>query len=200
MNKPPFAAESAPALFTAPTLAAPKQARKPRTPKLPDDIAEAFRSDPTLVAKVRRLITPPAMGETITTPAELYRAIYSTMFGQEREILVAVALDRRRRVVDIGIITVGSDAFTIVDPKQVLRWALSREKSVSAIAIAHNHPSGDPEPSAQDADVTDRMARASRVLGIPLVDHLVFTDSGYVSLAERGLVPLSSAQFPAWTQ
>ena len=58
--------------------------------------------------------------------------------------------------------------------------------SAGAIAVAHNHPSGDPEPSAEDKSFTQRLARAGDLLGIKLLDHVVIGDGDYVSLKERG--------------
>ena len=59
----------------------------------------------------------------------------------------------------------------------------------SAVILAHNHPSGDPTPPAQDRDVTRRVAAAGRILGVPLLDHLVVGRNDWTSLADRGLLP-----------
>jgi DNA repair protein RadC len=96
-------------------------------------------------------------------------------------------LDRRRRLLAHRALTRGSDAFTVVDPRQVFRVAVGC--SASAVILAHNHPSGDPTPSRQDEDVTRRVVQAGRTLGIPVLDHLVVAGARYVSLAESGAVP-----------
>jgi DNA repair protein RadC len=64
------------------------------------------------------------------------------------------------------------------------------ERRAAAIVLAHNHPSGDPEPSHDDLAFTDRMARAGALLGIQLLDHLVVTRRGYSSLAASGRLRL----------
>jgi DNA repair protein RadC len=57
-----------------------------------------------------------------------------------------------------------------------------------AVIVAHNHPSGNIDPSKEDIDITKRLREAGEVLGIPLLDHLVFSDSAYCSFVERGLI------------
>jgi DNA repair protein RadC len=70
-----------------------------------------------------------------------------------------------------------------VHPREVFRAAI--REAAAALVVAHNHPSGDPEPSAEDLAVTERLRQAGEVLGIPLQDHVVIGDGGYVSLRER---------------
>jgi DNA repair protein RadC len=125
--------------------------------------------------------------KTITSPIEAVQ-IFRTMSLGPHERLAAIYLDRRRRVVGTRILTIGSDAFTIVDPKQVLGPAL--DLRAHAVILAHNHPSGDPYPSPQDAEVTHRVAKAGQQLGIRLLDHLILGATGrWSSLAERGELP-----------
>ena len=73
-----------------------------------------------------------------------------------------------------------------VDPREVYAAALTTR--ATAIVLAHNHPSGDPEPSMQDISLTVQLAEAGRLLGIKVLDHLVLGDGNYVSLMERGLL------------
>ncbi|MCA9566709.1 MAG: JAB domain-containing protein [Myxococcales bacterium] len=117
--------------------------------------------------------------------------------GLEVEELHGLYLDRRRTVVARRTLTRGSHAFTIVDPRQIYRVAL--QLGASAVILAHNHPSDDPEPSPQDIDVTARVARAGRVLGVPLLDHLVITRGRWTSLAALGHVPVTAEIASGWT-
>lgn len=100
------------------------------------------------------------------------------------EELHALYLDRRSRPISHRKLTRGSDAYTVVDPRQVFRLALAVE--ASAVVLAHNHPSGDPTPSPQDREVTRRVAAAGRTLGVELVDHLVIASEGWVSMRGTG--------------
>jgi DNA repair protein RadC len=104
----------------------------------------------------------------------------------EHEELHALYLDRRNRPMAVRALTRGSDAFTIVDPRQVFRPAV--RLGALAVILAHNHPSGDPSPSPADLEVTRRVDRAGKVLGIRLLDHLVITAGAETSIAERGVL------------
>lgn len=102
------------------------------------------------------------------------------------EELHALYLDRRNRPLARRRLTRGSDRFTVVDPCQVFRPAVGL--GAAGVILAHNHPSGASEPSAQDLEVTRRVAAAGAVLGVALLDHLVVTNHGYVSIAAtRGM-------------
>lgn len=105
----------------------------------------------------------------------------------EEEAFAAVALGSRGGIIDAAVLTRGSHRMTVVDPVQVLRWALTRRRLPSSIVVGHNHPSGDPSPSGQDIDTTRRLAAACRAVGVTLADHLIIGEAGrYTSLAEQG--------------
>lgn len=123
---------------------------------------------------------------------------FQTMSMGPYEALSILFLDRVRRVIGGRVITIGSSQFTVVDPSQIYREAL--EMGASAVILAHNHPSGDPTPSTQDREVTNRVAAAGRVVGVPLLDHIVLGASGkWISLAQEGLLPLYGLPPPTWT-
>ncbi len=105
-------------------------------------------------------------------------------------------LDRRRRPLALRALTRGSDAYTVVDPRQVFRVAVA--VGASAVILAHNHPSGDPEPSSQDVRITERLAQAGNVVGVPLVDHLVLGSPEFRSMAEEGHLPEWGPVEPMW--
>lgn len=149
-------------------------------------------ADPSLVDRFLLAAQSAKPKEPIHTQYDAVRVLLLPhLVGFEQERLVVLALDRRRKLVDIEILSVGSADFTIVCTKTIFRWVLGRSVPVAAILLAHNHPSGDAEPSSQDIDVTTAIARAGRVLGIRLVDHIVVAGVGqWVSLAERGILPV----------
>lgn len=158
-----------------------------------DRIVQLVRDDAGLADRVLRLLVGEPCRDAVVTPEQAVAVVLPHLVGRENEALVVVALDCRRRVVDVTVLTVGCDGCTIVDPQQIFRWALTRHRPSASIVLAHNHPSGDPTPSSADRRSSRRVAAAGRVLGIPLVDDLVVTDSGsWVSLAELGLLTPSS--------
>lgn len=137
---------------------------------------------------------PPA--EPCTRPEQAYDVLSPGLLGLEDEELHGLFLDRRRQPIGVRPLTRGSHAFTIVDPRQILRVAL--KLGASAVILAHNHPSGDPTPSATDLDVTERVARAGKIVGVPLLDHLVVGGDRFVSIA--GHIHLPGSDRPTlWT-
>lgn len=144
----------------------------------------------------RRSVRGRALDTPIHTPDDAWAHLAPALEGLDREELHALYLDRRRRPVGQRSLTRGSDGYTVVDPRQVFRVAVGI--GAAAVVLAHNHPSGDPTPSPQDREVTRRVAAAGRVLGIPLVDHLVVGNGRYCSLAAEGALPPWPEE-PVWT-
>jgi len=95
-----------------------------------------------------------------------------------------VMLDTKHRMIRIKILSIGSLDTTVVHPREVFREATSA--SAAAIVLFHNHPSGDPTPSADDLVLTTRMVNAGDIMGIDVVDHLILADQRYFSLVEAG--------------
>ena len=95
----------------------------------------------------------------------------------------ALLLDARNRVLAIPEISRGTLSTSLVHPREVFRPAILAQ--AAAVIVAHNHPSGLSEPSEQDHAVTERLARAGRLIGIPLLDHLIVGDGSYHSYLER---------------
>ena len=120
-----------------------------------------------------------------SNPADIYREIrhYSS---RDQESLVVVMLNGAHEVLGTFVATVGLLNRTIVHPREV--YAPAIKERAAAIAIAHNHPSGNVTPSEEDKDVTIRIKKAGDILGIKLLDHLVFTDEKYYSFLEHGLI------------
>ena len=145
----------------------------------------------------RALISSADLREPVTNAASAARLLGPGLGNLADEELHGLFLDRRRRVVGRRRLTRGSDAFTVVDPRQIYRDAIGC--SAAAVILAHNHPSGDPTPSDQDRDITRRVAHAGRVLGVPLLDHLVIAGSRHVSLADAGELPRWHEPEPPWT-
>lgn len=145
----------------------------------------------------RRALQAGPKRAVIRSAADAHAVLGPHLAGLEDEELHGLFLDRRRTCLAHRRLTRGCHAFTIVDPRQIYRFAV--QLGASAVLLAHNHPSDDPTPSPQDLDVTARVARAGKVLGIPLIDHLVITRGRFVSLAERGHLPASTATGVHWT-
>lgn len=125
-------------------------------------------------------------GEPIRSAADVHLRVRPRLALQTREVFLVLCLDARHRVLALEQVAQGSATGVEVHPREVFS-PLVREGAAAAI-VAHNHPSGDPEPSDDDRALTRRLARSGELLGIPLLDHLVLGAGAYVSLAERGLL------------
>jgi DNA repair protein RadC len=126
------------------------------------------------------VIAAGAHGERCDTP-ELAAAALAAQFAHlERESLVVALLSRRHRLMAVVPVYVGNVAGTPVRIGELFTEAVRR--NASGILLAHNHPSGDPSPSADDLRTTKDAAAAGRLLGVEGVDHLVFGAARWVSV------------------
>lgn len=104
--------------------------------------------------------------------------------GEAREFFVAILLSARNTVIGVETVSVGSLNASIVHPREVFSPAV--RQSAASILLAHNHPSGNPEPSDDDLALTRRLVQVGELLGIPVLDHLVVVGSGFQSLKQSG--------------
>ncbi len=103
-----------------------------------------------------------------------------------QEHFVALYLDARDRLIHRETVSIGTLTASLVHPREVFAPAV--ERRAAALIVAHNHPSGDPEPSPEDRQATRRLSQAGRILGIGLLDHVVVTRTGYFSFRGKGLL------------
>jgi DNA repair protein RadC len=122
----------------------------------------------------------------IRGPEDLFKLLRPRIGKQDREHFVAVLLSSRNTVIGIETVSVGSLNASIVHPREVFKPAIVH--SASAIALAHNHPSGNVTPSEEDLAITRRLRDAGRLLGIDLLDHVIVGHSSFASLKERKLL------------
>lgn len=105
---------------------------------------------------------------------------------QDREHFIAITLDVRVNVKLVEVVSVGTIGASLVHPREVFtRAVLSR---ASYIVVAHNHPSGNCEPSDEDIQVTQRLREAGAILGIRVIDHIIFSPTSHFSFMERGMI------------
>jgi DNA repair protein RadC len=118
-------------------------------------------------------------------PAAAARVLAEYIGEADRELFVIALLTIRYRVLGLHTVSVGCLSSSLVHPREVFKPAILAGSS--AVLLAHNHPSGDPEPSAEDHALTRRLAAAGTILGIEVLDHLVLGEEGrFVSLRARG--------------
>jgi DNA repair protein RadC len=102
----------------------------------------------------------------------------------EHEVFKCVLLNTKNEVVKVVDVSHGSLDGTLAGPRDVFRQAL--REGASAVILCHNHPSGDPEPSPDDLQLTRRLVESGELLGVRVLDHVIFGDGRFVSLKDRG--------------
>jgi DNA repair protein RadC len=113
-------------------------------------------------------------------------SLMTEMSDFDQEHLVAVYLDGKNKIIKKRTIFIGTVNSASANPREILHFAI---KTMSAsILVAHNHPSGDPQPSKADLDFTERMAHACDTLGLGLIDHIIVGQKRYFSFQENGLM------------
>jgi DNA repair protein RadC len=108
----------------------------------------------------------------------------SWMRSKRQEHFAALYVNARHQALKQETIFIGTLSSSLVHPREVFAPAL--ECRAAAVIVAHNHPSGDPRPSAEDREATRRLRRAGELLGIELLDHLVVAEKGLFSFREQG--------------
>ncbi len=106
--------------------------------------------------------------------------------NRQQEYFIALYLDGANNLLDKKIITIGTLNQSLVHPREVFAYAI--EKRCASIIVAHNHPSGILSPSSEDINVTKRLKESAKILGIELLDHIIFTKEGFYSFQEEGLL------------
>jgi DNA repair protein RadC len=134
----------------------------------------------------RRLsLTTPEERLCIRSPADVAQLLMAEMSHLEQEHFRVIHLDTRNRMLGIETLYVGSLNASHIRVGEVFRDAVRR--NCAAIIVAHNHPSGLPDPSPDDVEVTRQLVAAGKLMDIEVLDHLVIGQQRYVSLRERGL-------------
>jgi DNA repair protein RadC len=123
----------------------------------------------------------------LTSCRDVGELLMKEMMYETREVFMSINLNTKLRVESKSIISIGSIDSTMAHPREVFAPAI--KKGAAAVIVAHNHPSGDPEPSEEDVDVTLRLLEASRIVGIRLVDHVIVGRGSYTSMRDRGYIP-----------
>ncbi|WP_419191770.1 JAB domain-containing protein [Engelhardtia mirabilis] len=120
---------------------------------------------------------------SVADPEAAFQLLSTECRGLDRETFQVLLLDGRHRLIRRHCVAVGTLTTSLVHPREVFGPAV--REGAAAVLVAHNHPSGDPEPSSEDREVTRRLLDVGRLLGVPLLDHLVLGDGRYVSLRRR---------------
>jgi len=120
---------------------------------------------------------------TLSSPKEVVDYLREKIGKEKKEYFLILSLDARSNLINIKTISVGSLDANIVHPREVFKKAI--ECSAASVILVHNHPSGDPEPSEDDLEITKRLTEAGKLLGIMVLDHIIVTKNGFLSMKKR---------------
>ena len=125
-----------------------------------------------------------ALHPRLRCSADVYRD-FGGLSLSDRECFAVLLLDGKHRVTGFHMVSVGCLQGTPVHPREVFKAAIVG--NAAALIVVHNHPSGDPTPSADDHAITERLRACGEMLGVPLLDHVIVAADGYWSLMDGGL-------------
>jgi len=164
--------------------------------RTPEELGRAAGVGPARAARLlasveigRRLAAEPLLrGVTVRTSGDVFRHYHPHLRDLRVEQFRVLLLDGKHRVLREELVSQGTLTSSPVHPREVFGAAIRHH--AAAVILVHNHPSGDPSPSADDLEITRRLADVGDLVGIQVLDHVVVGDGAFASLADRGLLRL----------
>jgi DNA repair protein RadC len=149
--------------------------------------AKAIRIQACFELARRRKATPPTVRPKIRCSQDAFRVLEGKLTDLQHEEFWILLLNRANQLIDPVRISQGGISGTVTDVRLILNAAV--EKLASGMILAHNHPSGNLSPSEADIRITRKIKDAAQLLDISLLDHLILSDQGYLSLADDNQMP-----------
>lgn len=122
---------------------------------------------------------------TVVTAADVWNSVHDIR-NQTKEHFVIVLLNSRNQIIKYEVVSIGLVDTSIIHPREVFEPAIKHV--ASAVILVHNHPSGQLDPSDADIRTTKQLVECGKLLGIPVVDHVIVTSDGYLSFVQKGIV------------
>ncbi len=132
----------------------------------------------------KRAILEKPLSNTISSPRAVWELLLPETANLETEEFRVLSLNNKNKLVAKTVVSKGTINETLVHPREVFKDAI--RESAAGIIVVHNHPSGNAEPSDQDIRTTERLQKAGVIIGIPLIDHIILTNTSFTSLKEEG--------------
>ncbi len=123
---------------------------------------------------------------TVKSPEDVIKTARTLLKGKKKEHFIILCLDTRNHLIKTNVVSIGSLDCSIVHPREVFKEAIS--SSAASVIFMHNHPSGDPTPSADDIKMTKRLIEAGEIIGIDVLDHIVICDREHLSMKSKNLI------------
>lgn len=159
----------------------------------PADLLDVAPLEPELVTRIlaaieigrRSGLSGKGQVTSISKPKDI-AALFKYLEDETREHFCVVYLNAKNGILGTRTIHVGTATTSLVGVRDVYREAI--REGATQIAVVHNHPSGDPTPSIEDIDVTDKLVEAGKLMDVQLIDHIIIGHHTFVSLKEKGCV------------
>lgn len=134
----------------------------------------------------RQELEPELENLNIKDPQNVVKAIRASIRDKAKEHFKLILLNTRNKIIGISTISIGTLSANSVHPREVFKDAIMH--NTASVVLAHNHPSGDPEPSKEDIAITKRLVESGKILGIEVLDHIVIGKNSFCSFKEKGLI------------
>jgi len=122
----------------------------------------------------------------IKNPEAVFKVISSSIKNKAKEHFKLILLNSRNKKIGISPVSTGTLTTSLVHPREVFKDAITH--SAASVILAHNHPSGDPEPSEDDLKITKKLVESGKILGIEVIDHIIIGKNNFYSFREKGLI------------
>lgn len=116
--------------------------------------------------------------------ADIYQAFRARFEKADREEFLVLLLDGKNKLLGFNLVSIGTLTSSLTHPREVFKAAILG--NAASIILLHNHPSGDPIPSAEDLEITKRLREVGEIMGIKVLDHVIIEDSRYISFMDDG--------------
>jgi len=137
----------------------------------------------SIKANLKILSTSFKIQQKIKTAKDVFDVALPKMSGLDREQFAIIHLDTKNNIIKYEVVSVGILNASIIHPREIFKSAI--KESSNSIILVHNHPSGDPEPSGEDEEITERLKKAGELLNIPVLDHVIIGAGSYYSFKEE---------------
>jgi len=126
-------------------------------------------------------------GQKYNSSEEVARSEFArSLLKSDREKFICMHLNVKNQIISFEVVSTGSLTSSIVHPREVYKGAILSNSA--SVIFMHNHPSGDPEPSTDDIEITKRLEKAGNILGINVLDHIIVASSGFYSFRQHNLI------------
>jgi DNA repair protein RadC len=134
----------------------------------------------------RQDLEPELKDFNIKDPQSVVKAIRASIKDKAKEHFKLILLNPRNKIIGISTVSVGTLNTSLAHPREIFKEAIIH--NAMSVVLAHNHPSGDPEPSEDDLKITKRLVEAGKILGIEIIDHIIIGKNNFCSFKEKGLL------------